>query len=97
MQLTLSDLVIPWLEEKKFPLRIFKSHEHLDLWYFDLDIPQRRRAVGVIVNDINPPYVVTMLTPSRQVGFYYPADPEFFNQLEKAINEIIEECKTMSL
>lgn len=94
----LSDIVMPWFKEKKFPLSVFASSNG-GIWYFDLNCQIEGSikgklpvALGAIVDDDykNAPYVVMLDTVRRPVSYLSPADPDFFTKLEDHINNVIK-------
>jgi hypothetical protein len=89
MNITLSILVLDWMRAKKFPFNYYESNNKNIVWC-DLDgtVGESYRAVSAIIND--PPYVSMIGRDSRPFEYYIPADPEFFDKIEKAINGMLK-------
>lgn len=97
--LKLSDLVIPWLKEKNFPLVARESESMPGTWYLDAKNGENYRvdpgsllgAVASIVDDAAVPYVVLLYTYSMKYEFYNAVDPKFFDKLEEGITLRLKE------
>lgn len=94
MELKLSLLVADWLMEKNFPVRTFESTHKGTVWVdLYLKKPEYPKSVScplLAIVDDDEPYVTMLDDRCRPQTFYNPAHPEFFTQMEEAINKAIK-------